>query len=361
MENNNIHKWVLFLCLNLRKKEVNAIIKDKFVILKWRNSNKKRYESMGYNFTQYGDEFKVKIEDVPKRSNVEITVICEYCRIEKQMSIGNYNNITKNGSKKYRCRECFLKNKILRYCDVVDIIQKAGYELITKEDEYVNGKSMITYKCPVHGIHKMQANNLNNGKRCPECHFDNARKRFAFSSDKAASKIESLGGKLINKNEYINNSTKNLKILCPSCHENVFITSLRNFEQHGGQSCPECSKKESVGERRIRQWLEKTNISFIQEKRFPDCRDINPLPFDFYLPSKNTIIEFDGIQHFKETHFFPHTEYRYVEYGGSIKLYTQKHDSIKNNYCKINNINLIRIPYTDINKIENVLQEKLIA
>lgn len=40
---------------------------------------------------------------------------------------------------------------------------------------------------------------------------------------------------------------------------------------------------ESKGERQIKEFLLNNSINFIQEKRFEDCRDKNPLPFDFYL------------------------------------------------------------------------------
>lgn len=37
----------------------------------------------------------------------------------------------------------------------------------------------------------------------------------------------------------------------------------------------------------------------------------------------------------------------------------QKRDNIKTEYCKDNNITLIRIPYWDFNNIENILKEKV--
>jgi len=38
---------------------------------------------------------------------------------------------------------------------------------------------------------------------------------------------------------------------------------------------------------------------------------------------------------------------------------TQKNDEIKNNFCKTNNIKLIRISYKEIKKIENILEEEI--
>lgn len=75
------------------------------------------------------------------------------------------------------------------------------------------------------------------------------------------------------------------------------------------------------------------------------------LPFDFYLPSYNILIEYDGEHHFQPV----------KGWGGEEKFkLTQKNDEIKNNYCKDNNITLLRLPYThtenDIkNEILNIL------
>ena len=70
------------------------------------------------------------------------------------------------------------------------------------------------------------------------------------------------------------------------------------------------------------------------------------LRFDFYLNKYNTLIEFDGQQHFRPVDFFNGEE--------GFRL-TQLRDNIKNEYCKNNNIPLLRISYKEINNIENIL------
>lgn len=274
------------------------------------------------------------------------------------MSFSAYNKNTKNGEKEYICRNCFLNQKELKYNIILNDVENAGYTLITQESEYKNGKTYIEYICPIHGTHSMKASNFHNGKRCPDCFRDKIKAIYRFTPDEVYNKIAAMGGELLNKDEYKNNQTKNLKIICPRCHKNILITSLKHFMQHGGQSCSECYRKESIGERKIREWLENNNLYFIQEKWFPDCRDINPLPFDFYLPDYNLVIEFDGQQHFTETHFFTHIN---NNYDNSATTYIQYHDQIKTNYCLTHNIDLLRIPYTKINNIEKILDERIIA
>lgn len=106
---------------------------------------------------------------------------------------------------------------------------------------------------------------------------------------------------------------------------------------------------QSKGVKKIELLLQEYNIFYEKEKRFEDCKDILPLPFDFYI-NNYYIIEYDGIQHFKDIQLW----------GGKDKMETRKkHDEIKNEYCKNKNIPLIRIPYTHFEKIclEDLLLE----
>lgn len=109
----------------------------------------------------------------------------------------------------------------------------------------------------------------------------------------------------------------------------------------------------SKGEFKINQLLLSNNIEYISQKTFDNCRfiDSNQMArFDFYIPSVNYLIEYDGEQHFKP-------------FGYDKNLYkfqkAQEHDEFKNNWCKENNIPLIRIPYTKFDTlcIEDLMLE----
>lgn len=78
------------------------------------------------------------------------------------------------------------------------------------------------------------------------------------------------------------------------------------------------------------------------------------LPFDFYLPEYNCCIEYDGT-----THYIPN-KYGSWNTQENIEL-TQKHDKIKNEYCKKKKINLIRISYKEINKINPSFIKQLLC
>lgn len=100
--------------------------------------------------------------------------------------------------------------------------------------------------------------------------------------------------------------------------------------------------KSSKGEEKIEQILTSNNIKFEREKSFPTCGK-GMFRFDFYLPNINTCIEYDG-----EQHFHP------VEYFGGEDAFNRQiiYDNVKNEWCKKNGVNLIRIPYTDYDKID---------
>jgi len=108
--------------------------------------------------------------------------------------------------------------------------------------------------------------------------------------------------------------------------------------------------KTPYGEKKIINFLEKNKITYSHQYKFKDCLFINRLIFDFFIPDKNTCIEFDGRQHFEPIEFF----------GGKKEFENIKiRDGIKNKYCLDNGINMIRISYEDINIIDIILNKKL--
>jgi hypothetical protein len=99
----------------------------------------------------------------------------------------------------------------------------------------------------------------------------------------------------------------------------------------------------SKGEFLIEKILNDNNILFIKE--YPIYIQNKRLRYDFAVLDNNNIkyiIEFDGEQHYIAREYF----------GGEPQLkITQEHDKIKNQWCKDNNIPLIRIPYTHYNNL----------
>ena len=66
MQNGTRAKRIKWYKKEKRKKE-NVLLLSKTAMVKWNASNKKHYESLGYEYTKIGDEFEVNIEDLQKR------------------------------------------------------------------------------------------------------------------------------------------------------------------------------------------------------------------------------------------------------------------------------------------------------
>ncbi|MFL0405185.1 DUF2726 domain-containing protein [Bacillus nitratireducens] len=119
----------------------------------------------------------------------------------------------------------------------------------------------------------------------------------------------------------------------------------------GKKGCACC--KEPKGEKKINNWLKGNNLEFKREYWFEDCRHVLPLPFDFVVYNNNKIlcvIEYDGEQHYKAIPRF-NGEKGFQE--------CKMRDSIKTNYCKENNIPLIRIPYWEFDNISQILNKEI--
>ncbi len=100
----------------------------------------------------------------------------------------------------------------------------------------------------------------------------------------------------------------------------------------------------SHGELAIENLLKQYAIQYITEKSFPSCifpTTKNFARFDFYI-NNEYLIEYDGIQHFKPTGGWITEDYVFKN---------QQRDKFKNQWCKDNNIPLIRIPYTHLNNL----------
>jgi very-short-patch-repair endonuclease len=167
--------------------------------------------------------------------------------------------------------------------------------------------------------------------------------------------------------EVVKLTKEDYKTECDFIHEYKYEYNLDNYKglntfldiickEHGefklkavthiyGTCCPKCDEYQFI--KFVKRFLSENNLNYLQQHTF----DYINLPFDFYIPSKRTCIEFDSIQHFQP-----------VEHFGGIKAYEQlkQNDKIKNEYCEENYINLIRIRYDQIDKIEEILKNNLV-
>ena len=192
-------------------------------------------------------------------------------------------------------------------------------------------KVIIT--CLKHGDFLMRSNLHSAGRGCTKCYLENAGKQNLKSKETWLKEFHLIHKDTYNydKFELVNGYTK-IIVTCKK-HGDFLITPTSH---RGGCGCPTC--RISKGERAIKHILDLNNISFIPQKRFDDCKDKLTLPFDFYLPQYNVLIEYQGQQHFYGT--------GYGKMDRKLEYY-KKHDKIKKEYCLKNNIPLFEVTYLD--------------
>lgn len=197
--------------------------------------------------------------------------------------------------------------------------------------QYINLSTSILHKCLIHNIEWLAyPSSILRGCGCEECKKEKVGNKLRKSQEIYVDEVFLVNPDIEVIGIYINANTPILHKCKIDGYE--WYASPANILY--GYGCPVCH--ESSGERQVRQWLSKHEIKFEYQKVFEDCRDIMPLPFDFYLPDYNIAIEYQGGQHYKPVERF----------GGEEKFkLQQKHDNIKREYCRNNNIKLLEIPY----------------
>jgi len=201
---------------------------------------------------------------------------------------------------------------------------------------YVNNLGKITITCPEHGDFEQRAHNHLRGDGCPKC----SNNKVLNTEDIIERAVKIHGDKYdYSKVVAGKNNTAKITIICEKHGE--FKQTVSTHLDGGG--CSKC--KESRGESKVRVFLEQNNIEYSPQHRFDDCRDVNRLPFDFYLPKYHLCIEFNGLQHYKP----------YSIFGGEKTFISQKkRDKIKKEYCEQNGIPLLIIKHNEnVKKILN--------
>lgn len=286
------------------------------------------------------EEFKKEIEE--KYGN-RIEILGNYENNKKKLLV-KCNNC---GKEYYKTPIHLIKGQLCKYCSnkklsderrktteqfKKDMI-KNNIKDIELLEKYINTKTKIKIlnkKCN-HTYYSLPGNILKN-VGCPICYgYKNTEMFIKILNEKYPNEYEVIG-------EYINNRTP-IKIRHKCGYEwNVIPKDLLKAIR-----CPKC--KMSKGEYYIYNYLKENNIYFEKQYKLKDCKDKYELPFDFMIKvnDKIKLIEFDGTQHYNDTFY--------------TNIKTKEHDKLKNDYCKKNNIELLRIPYWHLrnNKIKEDL------
>lgn len=250
---------------------------------------------------------------------IDVEIICPDHGIFKQRPSNHLN-----GS---GCRKCSIndiRNKdYIKKCQI-KFNNKYDYSLVN----YINNKNHVKIICPDHGIFKQSLKDHLKRNGCPYC------------SGKKMNTELFIKKSIIKHNNFFDYSFvkyigafRKVKIVCPDHGLFEQTASSHLF----GSGCPIC--KSSKGEKEIITILNNINIEFIYQKKFEGCKNINDLIFDFFIPSKNLCIEYNGSQHYIPSEYFGG-----VDGFEAIK----RRDKIKKIYCKNKKIKLRVITYKDI-------------
>lgn len=254
---------------------------------------------------------------------------CNYCAKSKRWDgLVDYNNLVE--------KEC----------------RKRGLILLPNQD-ITRSNTYFKYICKTHkefGVQVCYPGNFITESGTGGCYYCGIEKRIKSQllSDEECRKItESKGFDFIEVKDFGRNNKRKIYYKCKRCNSNnVWHTSITNMIRHSGR-CPGC--KSSLFEEEVENILNKYSIKYEREKRYKDCRDVYALPFDFYLTDYNVLIEADGEQHYFPV-FGSTEEEKTFNYTKTVQ-----HDNIKNQYCKENCIQLIRIPYWERSNLEKYL------
>lgn len=273
-----------------------------------------------------GHEYDMKISD-----RTHLNANCPYCagkRIDETNCLANtYPEIAKEWN--------YNKNKNITPYDISPYSNKKYWWVCEKGHEW-----------------KVSVNNrVNNNTGCPYCAnqkvcLDNC---LATTHPEIAKEWHPIKNGNLTPYDVVAGTVKKVWWICKEKHEWKTPVYVR---ANMGSGCPICN--ESKGEKRIRKFLKSNNIKFKSQYEFNDLKGIGGglLRFDFAIfDDKNNLkmlIEYDGIFHFKKV------------YKDDSHEMLVEHDKRKNEYCKRNNIPLLRIPYTKYDKIEEILKNILI-
>ena len=277
---------------------------------------------------------------------------------------GPFEQVAMSHLKGHGCNDCsiekradaqrFSAEEVIEKCKKIYGEDRFSYDLNLISKQYQKNTSAITVHCNIHkedfdigACVLLQGNACG----CNSCRAEKIKERCFIPLEEQIEKAQKIHNNkydysLAHTVDYKNVNTK-IPIICPI--HGVFEQQM-SHHIHRSSGCPIC--KSSKGEKIITRILSDKGIDFETQKKFPDCKNIQQLPFDFFLPKYNKLIEYDGEQHFKPMRFLGSVR-------GEKKLkQLQARDKIKTKWAKSSPYTLHRICYDqdieeELNKILN--------
>ena len=241
------------------------------------------------------------------------------------------------------------------------VINKFGSVVDYSQVEYKGNDYPIKLICKVCGniYYQTPMDHLTssiNTHGCPECNKRYLRGLFSDTFEDFVSKSRKIHGDRYTyfKEYYIDYNT--LTKIYDNIRKEYFLQApKKHVRGHGNNEC-----QNSMGEGLIKTWLVNNNINFncgVVIKGLIQGRNIDRVIIDFTVNLNNSTIwiEYQGIQHYKETNFF------YYNNRSTFEKQLQRDENVRD-YCKNNHIQLIEIPYTykDYESVKDLLDRVIL-
>ena len=257
---------------------------------------------------------------------------------------GTFSILPNNFLRGTGCPQCHLERSIKTLnlsAKIADIVSRFkdvhGSEYNYSEVKYKRIDKPVTIICQTHGRFEQKPSTHLDGKGCPECgKLGRAKAQLLLPSD-VIQRFRHLHG---SRFDYSNFEYKSFRskseIICLE-HGPFLMDAQAHLE---GKGCPVCS--ESKGERFIEQWLKEKKITFIREYSVL-LNPTDPLRkrvrFDFFIPDRELLIEFDGEHHFRTVRFNGMSE----NAARTAHEGTKKRDAAKAKWAKARRLTLVRL------------------
>ena len=271
-------------------------------------------------------------------AKIDVIIICPFHGKFSQTPDAHINQ-------KQGCPKCYKNNKYTTEEFIIRAIKVHRNIYDYSKVIYVNSQKEVEIICPIHGSFLQMPYSHLAGRGCSVCGGTkrHTAETFIIKANKVHNNYFDYS-----KVVYVNGTTE-VDIGCPVPDHGFFSQRPCNHI-NGKQGCPICQA--SQGELSIAKILQDNKIEYIKQKKFSNCR--NPktkwkLMFDFFIPSLNMLIEFNGAQHYENVSYWHKN-------GNSFKE-QQYRDSIKQQYALSHGYKFLVIKYNE--NVEKKLKKAL--
>lgn len=350
------------------------MITNEYVYRTWSKQNRKRYENLGYEFTNYGDILSFKVCDLSAGSHDKVNVSCDRCG--KKLSVVYKDYISHQHEGKYYCTSCSailygIKQKSLNALNKNNTISFAEWcidnvdkDFLTKYwDEENNNLNPfdITYgsskevwlKCQDVDYHQSYKTSCYNftiqGHRCQYC--SSKKTHYKDSVGYKFPRVINIWSDKNKKTPYDYTPYSNADVIwvCDKHGEynrKISCSTLKEFR------CPYCvaESSDSIIETKTYDYLKSLGYSVLREQECSlhcvNPKTNTPLRYDNEVVELRLIIEVNGMQHYKITNFHNLRANKVNTTPQSELEYQKWKDEYKKNYALDHGYFYLEIPYT---------------